>query len=440
MKLIDKIKHKKIKVGVIGLGYVGLPLAVEFARAGIETVGIDVSLKKIKMINLGKSYIMDIDSREFAVLVKKHKLSATSDYGIIGDLDVLFICVPTPFNKSKSPDVGFMKNAAKSINKYLKKGQLVILQSTTYPGTTEELILPILEESRLKAGKDFNLAFSPERVDPGNKVFKVKNTPKVVGGLTHVCGRLAKEVFSLIIKKENIHLVSCPKVAEMCKLLENIFRSVNIALVNELLLLSNRMGIDFWEVIEAAATKPFGFIPFYPGPGVGGHCIPVDPYYLSWKARKYDFCTNFIELAAEVNRNMPYYAVAKIGKALNKARKSIRKSKIFILGVTFKKNIDDIRNSPAFEVINLLLKKGAIVQAYDPYFSNRREAVRQYGLQGKFYFVPLNRFNLRKADAVAILVDHDQFNVKQIAENSKMLIDMVNATKGLSVRGNIIKL
>jgi len=312
MKLLDKIKNKRLKVGIIGLGYVGLPLAIEFAKSGIETIGIDINGQKVSMLNAGKSYIQDIDSQLIKHLVEKSKFTATNDFKAIASIDVVFVCVPTPFNKAKAPDISFMINAAKSISSYLSKEKLIVLQSTTYPGTTDEDIIPILEQSGLKAGKDFYIAFSPERIDPGNKKFNVKNTPKIVGGLTLKCADLTKRVFSLIIDEKNIHVVSCPRSAEMCKLLENIFRSVNIALVNELLILSNRMGIDFWEVIDAAATKPFGFLPFYPGPGVGGHCIPVDPYYLSWKAREYNFFANFIELAAEVNQNMPYYAVEKI--------------------------------------------------------------------------------------------------------------------------------
>ncbi|OGC22589.1 UDP-N-acetyl-D-glucosamine dehydrogenase [candidate division WOR-1 bacterium RIFOXYC2_FULL_37_10] len=440
MKLLDKIKNKRLKVGIIGLGYVGLPLAIEFAKSGIETIGIDINGQKVSMLNAGKSYIQDIDSQLIKHLVEKSKFTATNDFKAIASIDVVFVCVPTPFNKAKAPDISFMINAAKSISSYLSKEKLIVLQSTTYPGTTDEDIIPILEQSGLKAGKDFYIAFSPERIDPGNKKFNVKNTPKIVGGLTLKCADLTKRVFSLIIDEKNIHVVSCPRSAEMCKLLENIFRSVNIALVNELLILSNRMGIDFWEVIDAAATKPFGFLPFYPGPGVGGHCIPVDPYYLSWKAREYNFFANFIELAAEVNQNMPYYAVEKIGEALNLQNKSLKNATVFILGLTFKKNIDDIRNSPSFEIIKLLLNKGAKVWGFDPYVNHYEAAAKEYDLKGDIHFIPLTKANLKKADAVAILVNHDKFNLKMIADNSKVLIDMINAAKYLNKYKNIIKL
>ncbi|MGE5263864.1 MAG: nucleotide sugar dehydrogenase, partial [Acidobacteriota bacterium] len=368
MKLEAKIANKTARVAVIGLGYVGLPLAVEFARAGFPVIGVDVDERKVSRLGKGASYIPDVASADVKRLVGEGKFMPTTDYDELRLADVIFICVPTPFDRMKAPDLQPVISATEGIAPRLHAGQLVILQSTTYPGTTEEVCQPILERTGLKAGQDFNLAFSPERIDPGatsSAGWNVKNTPKVLGGLTPRCTELAKAL--LVHLTPEVYVVSSPRAAEMTKLLENIFRSVNIALVNELAVLSERMGIDLWEVIEAAKTKPFGFMPFYPGPGVGGHCIPVDPYYLSWKAREYDFFTRFIELAADINEAMPFHVVKLVGDALGHECKSINGSKILVLGVSFKRDVDDARNSPAERVIELLLERGALVRYHDPY-------------------------------------------------------------------------
>jgi UDP-N-acetyl-D-glucosamine dehydrogenase len=350
----EKARNRQLTVAVIGLGYVGLPLAVELARAGARVLGIDVDTKRAQAINRGESHIPDVPSQTLAPLVRVGRLSASTAYLDCAQADATVICVPTPFTRMKAPDLSYIEAACRSLAPHVRTGTLVVLQSTTYPGTTEELVRPILEAHGQKAGRDFLLAFSPERIDPGNKQFGAHNTPKVVGGINEASCEAACALFSLLVPPEQIHRVSGPRVAEMCKLLENIFRSVNIALVNELAKLCERMEIDIWEVIDAAATKPFGFMPFYPGPGVGGHCIPVDPYYLSWKAREFDFYTKFIELAAEVNSSMPFFTVNRIAEALNRQGKPLQGARILVLGVAFKRDIDDPRNSPAVEVMKVL--------------------------------------------------------------------------------------
>ncbi|MDP3045848.1 MAG: nucleotide sugar dehydrogenase, partial [Chloroflexota bacterium] len=360
-----KIAAKTARIGVIGLGYVGLPLAVSFGNAGYAIVGIDVDERKTASIMAGRSYIPDIPTATVADLVASGQLRATADYAVLAKLDVIFICVPTPYTAAKAPDISYIESAARGIAAHLHRDQLNVLLSTTYPGTTEEAVLPILEKGGLKAGVDFHLAFSPERVDPGNRSFTVANTPKVVGGLTPACARIAACLLEQITP--DVRIVSTPREAELTKLLDNIFRSVNIALVNELALLCERMGIDIWEVIEAASSKPFGFMPFTPGPGVGGHCIPVDPYYLSWKAREYDFYTKFIELAAEVNQSMPYHVAQLVANALGDHGRTLRGAEVLVLGVAFKRDIDDARNSPADRVMELLLQRGAHVRYNDPY-------------------------------------------------------------------------
>jgi UDP-N-acetyl-D-glucosamine dehydrogenase len=430
-QILTKIEEGLAKVGVIGLGYVGLPLAVGLAKAGYQVTGVDANLQKVETLNQGISYIPDVPSAEVARLVGDQLLMGTTHYQPLQETDVIFICVPTPFDSMKAPDLTYVRQAAEGIASCLRAGQLVVLQSTTYPGTTEEVVQPILEKSGLTAGDDFFLAFSPERIDPGRSDFTVENTPKVVGGINPESAQLAGSLLAHLTPQ--IHLVSSPRAAEMTKLLENIFRSVNIALVNELAILSERMGIDIWEVIEAAKTKPFGFMPFYPSPGVGGHCIPVDPYYLSWKAREYDFYTRFIELAAEVNGDMPYHMVNIIGQGLNRFGKSLHNAKILVLGVAFKPNIDDARNSPAERVIELLLKEKARVSYHDPY-------VPQFQVGGNVFLkevitfksVDLTIETLNQIDCVAIVTNHQNINYEWIVEHSPLVIDARNATRNVT--------
>jgi len=441
--LSEKIAAKTATIGVVGLGYVGLPLAVGFGEIGFAVIGVDLSADKVSQLRRGTSYIPDIPSENVAALVTAGRFRAETGYTALTAADVLFICVPTPFDAQKAPDLAFVKAAAQSLASILRPGQLVILQSTTYPGTTTEVVLPILQQSGLRVGHDFHLAFSPERIDPGqvsSQGFNVHNTPKVVGGVTPICTQLAAELLATLTPK--IHPVSSPAVAEMSKLLENTFRSVNIALVNELTLLSDRMGIDIWEVIDAAKTKPFGFMPFYPGPGVGGHCIPVDPYYLSWKAREYDFYTKFIELAAEVNSRMPYFAVEKITQALNAAGKTLNRAAVLVLGVAFKRDIDDARNSPAERVIELLLEGGAQVTYHDPHvprFSVGNNAFLK--TQTPIERVSLSADTLSAADCVVIITGHSAIDYRWVAEHSRLLVDTVNVTRDFaSQNGRVIRL
>ncbi len=431
--LEEKIANKTARVCVIGLGYVGLPLAIEFARAGFPVVGIDLDARKVTSLAKGVSYIPDVKSADVKRLVTKKKFTPTDDYDALRTVDVIFICVPTPFDRMKAPDLQPVINATKGIAPRLRAGQLVILQSTTYPGTTEEVCQPILEAGGLRAGKDFYLAFSPERIDPGatsSQGWNVKNTPKVLGGLTPRCTKLAKAL--LVHLTPNVHVVSSPRAAEMTKLLENIFRSVNIALVNELALLSGRMGIDIWEVIEAAKTKPFGFMPFYPGAGVGGHCIPVDPYYLSWKAREYDFYTKFIELAAETNQGMPFHVVKLADDLLNLQGKALNGARVLVLGVAFKRDVDDARNSPAERVIEVLLERGAQVSYHDPYVPTFHVGndVFHRG-QTALQSIPLTRAALRQSDVVVIVTAHRQVNYRMVVQHASLIVDSANATKGL---------
>ncbi|HEC78059.1 MAG TPA: nucleotide sugar dehydrogenase [candidate division WOR-3 bacterium] len=420
--LKDLIVKRKIKTGVIGLGYVGLPLAVEIANKGLKVIGIDIDRKRVKQINKGISVISDVPSSVLKPLVKTKKIQATSDSRRLKDCDVILICVPTPVNINKEPDLGPVIKSTKEIKKHLRKGQLIILKSTTYPETTEKVILPILSESGLKVGRDFYLAFCPERIDPGNKRFGVVNTPTVIGGVTKKCTMLATLFYKQFVK--NVHPVSSPKVAEMTKLLENTFRNVNIALVNEFAQLCERMGdINIWEVIEAAKTKPFGFMPFYPGPGVGGHCIPIDPYYLSWKAREYDFHTVFIELSARVNEEMPYFTVNKTIESLSHAGVCPNKAKVLLLGMAFKKDISDLRDSPAIKVYQIIKPKVRLVRYNDPYvpvvlIENK-----------KIHSVKLTKKELKKYDAVVILTDHSVYDYDFIVKNSRLIIDTRNAIK-----------
>jgi UDP-N-acetyl-D-glucosamine dehydrogenase len=421
MDLIKKIKEKNIRSAVIGLGYVGLPLAVEFARAGIKVVGIDLDASKVDAIRRKKSYIRDVPSSEVADLVSRGLLSATTAYSALSGVDTVNICVPTPLRKTKEPDISYIVQSAEEIARYLKKGQLIILESTTYPGTTEEVLLPMFEAKGLKAGRDFYLAFSPERVDPGNRKYQTRNIPKVVGGVTPACTAAAKALYEQAV--DTVYPVSSTRVAETVKLLENTFRSVNIGLVNELALMCHKMNINVWEVIDAARTKPFGFMAFYPGPGLGGHCIPIDPLYLSWKARVYGFEARFIELAAQVNGAMPEYVVTKVADALNAHGKSTKGARILILGVAYKKNVGDYRESPAFDVMEELLDKGAKVTYSDPYvpsFENR---------QLKMKSVRLDPAMLKKADCVVIITDHDCFDGEAIVRHARLVVDTRNAVK-----------
>jgi len=430
MELATKIADKSARVAVIGLGYVGLPLAVGFARAGYPVVGLDVDERKIAALNASRSYIQDVDGADLAAVVRAGRFVAGSDYDLLRDTDAVFICVPTPFDAMKAPDLIYIEQAARGIAPRLHAGHLVILQSTTYPGTTEEFVLPILEESGLKAGADFYLAFSPERINPGDQQFTVENTPKVVGGLTPHCAELARSLLAQLFA--HVHVVSSPRTAEMTKLLENIYRSVNIALVNELALLSERMGIDLWEVIEAAKTKPFGFMPFYPGPGVGGHCIPVDPYYLSWKAREYDFYTKFIELAAEVNQAMPYHVIELAAEALGRQGKPLAGAQILVLGVAFKRDIDDARNSPAERIIELLLSRGAQVDYSDPYVPRFRVGRDVFYPQERWLeSIDLTDEALFGADCVLIVAGHRIVDYARVVRQARLVIDTVNATAGL---------
>ena len=441
--LSEKIAKKTAAIGVVGLGYVGLPLAVGFGDIGFSILGIDLSTEKVSELNDGASYIPDVPSKSIATLIGANRFRASTDFTALTTADVIFICVPTPLDAQKGPDLVFIESAAESIAKNLRAGQLIILQSTTYPGTTTEVVLPILEKSGLKAGVDFHLAFSPERIDPGqvgSSGFDVHNTPKVVGGMTPADTELASQLLATLTP--HIHPVSSPAVAEMSKLLENTFRSVNIALVNEMTLLSKRMGIDIWEVIDAAKTKPFGFMPFYPGPGVGGHCIPVDPYYLAWKARAFDFHTKFIELAAEMNSAMPYFTFEEIAQSLNQAGKSLKGASILVLGVAFKRDIDDARNSPAQRVMELLWDAGASLNYHDPF-------VPKFHIGGNIFMPekvncesqPLMSEILNAADCTVIITGHSHIDYEWVARHSQLVFDAVNVTQKFHKRyTNILRL
>ncbi len=423
MTLYEKIVQKKAVVGVIGLGYVGLPLAVEKAKAGYDVIGFDIQEKKVRWVNEGKNYIGDVVDEELAELVKKGKLRATTDFDELRSCDVVAICVPTPIDVHKVPDLSYVINTAEEIAKRLHKDMLVVLESTTYPGTTEEVVLPILEKTGLKVGKDFYLAFSPERVDPGNKIYKTKNTPKVVGGVTPECTRHAAALYENVLEAP-VHTVSSPKVAEMTKILENTFRIVNIALINEMAIVASRMGIDIWEVIEAAKTKPFGFMAFYPGPGVGGHCIPIDPFYLTYKAREYDWHTRLIEMAGEINDYMPEYVVERLQDILNEFGKPMKGSKILVLGVTYKGDVADLRHSPALKVIENLEKKKANVIYYDP-------LVERFELGGKVYErIELSEDLLKNVDGVIITTAHKRgVDYEFVLRYAPFVYDTKNITK-----------
>jgi UDP-N-acetyl-D-glucosamine dehydrogenase len=409
-----KIKDKKTKIGIIGMGYIGIPLGLEFAGTGFSVTGFDKDSARVKEINSGKQVMKHIPAKSMKEFVKKNNGSSTTEFSEIRDMDCLIICVPTPLDEHEQPDMSYIESASKKIGKNLRKGQLIVLESTTYPGTTREIVKPILEKSKLKAGKDFFLAYSPEREDPGNKEFSVSVIPKVMGGLTDNCLRLTSNLYKNIVS-ETVE-VSSLETAEATKLMENIFRAVNIAMVNELKLIFSRMGINIWEVIDAAKTKPFGFMPFYPGPGMGGHCIPIDPFYLSWKAKEYNTEAKFIELAGEINRKMTEHIVHRIGRSLNDDKKSIRGSKILIVGVAYKKDIDDMRESPALRIMDLLKYKGAKITYHDPNVKN----------VGPLKSLDLTQNTINEQDAIVITTDHTNIDYKSLGKHAKLIVDTRN--------------
>lgn len=432
MELLTKIDQKKITVGVVGLGYVGLPLAVEKAKAGFKTIGFDVQEEKVKLVNEGHNYIGDVVDSDLKKLVEAGMLSATTDFSFVKDVDFIAICVPTPLDKHQQPDISYVKNSTIEIAKYMTKGTMVVLESTTYPGTTEELIKPLLEEgSGLKCGEDFYLGFSPERVDPGNKEFKTKNTPKVVGAI----GQDATETISAMYRavlEGDVYEVSSPAVAEMEKILENTYRNINIGLVNELAILCDKMGISLWEVIDAAKTKPYGFQAFYPGPGLGGHCIPLDPYYLSWKAREFGFHTSMIESSMMINDKMPEYCVERAMRILNAHKKALNGSKVLVLGVAYKQDIDDYRESPAIPVIDILKENGADVEFFDPYISSFKEnGVVMEGIP------TIDADIIAQYDLVMITCGHTNVDYDMIQKNAKAIFDTKNVMQGIANRENI---
>ena len=422
-QLQEKIRNKTARVGVVGLGYVGLPLAVEFARAGFHVTGIDVIEHKVEQLNAGISYVQDVPTEVFRPHVENKRFTATTDFSIVSELDTVNIAVPTPLRKTKDPDMSFVVSAAQSIAKHAHPGLLVILESTTYPGTTDELLKPMLEEHGLKVGEDIFLCFSPERVDPGNPQYQTINIPKVVGGITPLCTELGALFYSQALEK--VVPVANTVVAEMVKLLENTFRMINIGLVNEMALMCNRMGINVWDVIDAAATKPFGFMPFYPGPGLGGHCIPIDPFYLSWKTKQAGIEARFIELAGYINGSMPHFVVDRVQNALNDHTKPVRGSHVHIAGVAYKKNIDDVRESPALDVALLLEQRGAKVTYTDPF-------VPVLKLDGRSLMSQELMPSAQQADCVVIITDHAAFDYAALLDNSKLILDTRNAMKGFS--------
>ncbi|MDR3719640.1 MAG: nucleotide sugar dehydrogenase [Bryobacteraceae bacterium] len=420
--LCEKIRTKTAQVGIVGLGYVGLPLAVEFAKAGFHVTGIDLSTGKVDKVNQGISYIQDVPTAELAELVRKGMLKATSDFSVVEKLDTINIAVPTPLRKTKDPDMSFVVSASQEVARFAHPGLLMILESTTYPGTTDELLLPMFETSKLKVGEDFFLCFSPERVDPGNPNFQTRNIPKVVGGITPNCTEAGALFYSQAL--EHVVPVSSTRVAEMVKLLENTFRMINIGLANEMAMMCDRMGINVWEVIDAAATKPFGFMPFYPGPGLGGHCIPIDPFYLSWKTKQAGMEARFIELAGYINGNMPHFVVDKVQNALNDVRKPLNGSHVHVLGVAYKRNIDDVRESPALDVIHLLGKRGARVTYSDPF-------VPSIQVEQNTYTADPNPNVIAEADCVVIITDHKSIDYADLVDKAQLVVDTRNALKNI---------
>ena len=445
--LLLKIKNKSAVIGIIGLGYVGLPLGLEFAHKGFKVIGFDVDQRKIPLLKKGQTYIKHIKSERIKEAVKSGKFSATSDFARLPEADAIIICVPTPLDEHREPDMSYVVNTAKMVSKYLRKGQLVSLESTTYPGTTDEILLPLFENAPIspngsgpknktkpfKVGVDFYLAFSPEREDPNNPNYNTATIPKVVGGVTPACRKIACAMYDHVIVKTVP--VSSTRAAEATKLLENIYRSVNIALVNELKMVCERMNIDVWEVIEAASTKPFGFNAFYPGPGLGGHCIPIDPFYLTWKAREYDINTKFIELAGEINTFQPYYVVDRSIQALNKIKKSIHGAKVMVLGASYKKDIDDMRESPSLKLIEIFRERGAVVSYSDPYVS-KLPKTRKYNYD--MHSVKLTKDSLKKFDVVVLSTDHSGYDYKFIAANAKLIVDSRNAFEKRGIKNKHI--
>lgn len=431
-KLLNKICKKEIKVGVVGLGYVGLPLAVENAKAGFQTIGFDIQPLKVEMVNQGKNYIGDVIDLELAEVVRNGMLRATNEFDFIQEVDFIAICVPTPLDVHRQPDISYVKASADIISKHMKKETVIVLESTTYPGTTRELIMPILEQgSGLKCEKDFYLAFSPERVDPGNPIYKTKNTPKVVGGIGKSAAEVAAFMYRAVLDGDVLE-VSSPEVAEMEKILENTYRNVNIALVNELAMLCKKIDINIWEVIEAAKTKPYGFQAFYPGPGLGGHCIPLDPYYLSWKAREYDFHTSMIESSMMINDQMPEYCVQRAGKILNRFKKALNGSRVLTLGIAYKQDIDDYRESPAIRVIDALRKEMAEVEYYDPWiFEYQEHGQTMKGLE------EINSEIVKSYDLIIVTTAHTNIDYQMVQENAKAIFDTKNAMKNIKNRKNI---
>ena len=433
----DHFASQNLRIGVVGCGYVGLPLALSFAGKGHSVLGFDTDPEKVKKLNSGQSYIKHIPATEIAKHVSSKHFSATTDFSCIRGMDAVLICVPTPLDERRDPDLSYVEDTARSIAPHLQRDQLIVLESTTYPGTTEELVLPIFEQGGLRCPihangakedhSDFYLAFSPEREDPGNKHFGLAQIPKVVGGVNPSSGKAAANLYAQIVGR--VVPVSSTRAAEMTKLLENIFRCVNIALVNELKLLCQRMHIDIWEVIDSASTKPFGFMPFYPGPGLGGHCIPVDPYYLSWKAREYDFATRFIELAGEINTSMPYHVVDAVSEALNERKKSLNGARVLLLGVAYKKDIDDLRESPSLKLMQLLIERGAELDYNDPYFPALHK-MRHYDYSA-MRSVDIDSKTLARYDCVLIATDHSSYNYEQIVEHAKLVVDSRNATRNV---------
>jgi len=433
LDLENKIKKREARIGIIGLGYVGLPLVKTFLNNGFKVIGFDTDDRKVALLNQGKSYIKHVTGKDLKPFLLKKIFQATKDFRTLADVDIIIICVPTPLDAHKNPDLSFVLKTTRVISENLRKGQLIVLESTTYPGTTEEEMLPILEEGGREVGRDFYLAYSPERENPGDKIYTTSKIPKIVGGVTPSCKRITKALYDQIVVKTIP--VSSPRVAEASKLLENIFRSVNIALVNEMKMIFERMDIDIWEVVEAASTKPFGFMPFFPGPGYGGHCIPVDPFYLAWKAKEVDYPTKFIELAGEINTLMPYYVVSKTIEALNERGRSIKKARILVLGIAYKKEIDDQRESPSLKIISLLQKKGAIVSYNDPYVPQSFGHRDYPGL--KLKSVRLSEEKLKEFNAVVIATDHSRYDYDWIVKNSFLVIDTRNAIK--KRRKNVVK-
>jgi UDP-N-acetyl-D-glucosamine dehydrogenase len=431
--LKKKIQNKEAIIGVVGLGYVGLPLAITFARKGFNVIGIDISEGRVNSINKGVSYISDVTNDELKKIMKGRKLKVTTNFSAVKKLDTVIICVPTPLRKNKKPDMSYIKKAVGKIKNNIQKGQIIVLESTTYPGTTREILLPVLESTGLKEGKDFYLAFSPERIDPGNKIYKTENTPKVIGGISPQSTDIATFLYSKVIKK--VVPVSSADAAEMVKLLENTFRIVNIALVNEITTLCDKFNFDIWEIIDAAKTKPYGFMPFYPGPGCGGHCIPIDPLYLSWKAKEHGFKTKFIDLASHVNEHMPSYVVGKTEKILSESGKGLNNANVLIIGVAYKKDVKDLRESPAIEVIKILKKKKANVSYYDPYFPY----FKINGIDMKP--ISLNKKTLKTFDIAILLADHSNMDYKFFTEHLKQILDTRNIFFKLGIKSeNIHKL